>query len=250
MNWLHRPEMANVRLQNKQELPAQIENLTHDQVMQKMKTVKARLARREQADLKYLDSTMKDEFAAAAATNDDTPDALKHPASKGDMERAAKGWKRTSFKVRGDDMPFERKAVIKGDATEYNVHTFTVKSAIAQEITVSARAFGITKKSKDGSQVLLQRVGDKNMVTPGASKEQVVKVAAGEEIEFQVYTKFADDDKMPHDWSLVTWAERMPVRITHKGGLQSSRHGRPGRKLDHVPEGEFDPFTIAYILQD
>ena len=105
-----------------------------------------------------------------------------------ELDLIAKGWTNTRFQVRGDDQPFERRTVFEGDATEYNVHTMTVTSPIDQEITL--KAAGLGARFFNSSQVLLQKSGDAKKTTRGAPQEATFKVAAGEEVEFQVYTKF------------------------------------------------------------
>jgi len=54
---------------------------------------------------------------------------------------------------------------------------------------------------------------------------------AGETLEYNVYTSFSDSDQMPHDWSLVAWAEQEKLEISHADGIKSAQFFNVERDL-------------------
>lgn len=67
-----------------------------------------------------------------------------------------------------------------------------------------------------GNEPVLKRIN------PGSRHEPVIDMQAGVPLILSVYTTFSEDDLMPHDWSLVAWAEQEAVFIVHEDGLQSA----------------------------
>lgn len=74
------------------------------------------------------------------------------------------------------------------------------------------------------SEVLLQFPGSYTLEqsNPGSTTYFDVELEKGEEVEFNVYTRFSEDDHLPHDWSLTVWSDESPIEITHADGFKSS----------------------------
>ena len=49
-----------------------------------------------------------------------------------------------------------------------------------------------------------------------------IEISEDSPLTVQFYTQYSEDDILPHDWSLVVWAEKSPVKIEHKDGFESS----------------------------
>ena len=58
-------------------------------------------------------------------------------------------------------------------------------------------------------------------VNPGSYHKDAMDFEAGKEYKYWIYTTFGENDIMPRDWSLVAWADKEPIQITHGGGLES-----------------------------
>ena len=64
-----------------------------------------------------------------------------------------------------------------------------------------------------GSNILQQ-------FNPG-SYHKIVEIEADKDYEIGIYTKFGSTDYLPHDWSVVTWSDKEPMKITHNDGIES-----------------------------
>ena len=73
------------------------------------------------------------------------------------------------------------------------------------------------------SEILVKKPDDDflHMVNPGSIHDDMFEIEAGMQFEVTVYTNFKESDKMPRDWSLVAWAEKEPIIITHNDGIKS-----------------------------
>ena len=109
------------------------------------------------------------------------------------------------------------------------MHTLEIHSPIAQRMRLSAHSYhfkhyhGACDQSLYWSEILVQKPGE-NILYPvghGSIHDEIIEMAAGESFEYNIYTNFSDQDQMPHDWSLVAWAEKEPLEIEHKNGLKS-----------------------------
>ena len=59
-------------------------------------------------------------------------------------------------------------------------------------------------------------------INPGSHHNEPVDFEAEKEYEYIVYTTWLEEDVMPHDWSVVAWAEIESISIRHADGLESS----------------------------
>ena len=145
-----------------------------------------------------------------------------------DFNRDISGLKKSTFAVFGDDQPINRQRVFFEDPTEYNVHNIKIYSYEAQRVSLSAFSYhfkqyhGACLQSPDQTEVLIQKPGGRILypVWPGSFHDDFMDVPAGE-FDVNIYTRFGDNDLLPHDWSLVVWAEKSEVEITHSKGLRS-----------------------------
>ena len=152
-----------------------------------------------------------------------------------------------SFAKFGDDEDWNRRQVFGGDPTLYNEHRLFVTSQVDQEITFTTHTYkmkhyhgpceplaykSIVVAGQKDASILMQ-------VNPGSYSEEPRQIRAGETLEYLVYTKFSDEDPLPHDWSSTVWSDRQPVIITHADGLQSDSFNYiPSNvEVDEAPAG-------------
>ena len=50
----------------------------------------------------------------------------------------------------------------------------------------------------------------------------MIELPADEEQEFVIYTKFVDEDLMPHDWSFTAWGEQAKIYMWHTDRIQTA----------------------------
>lgn len=135
-------------------------------------------------------------------------------------------WKHSAFSVMGDDTDYNVQEPF-GDGTRYNTHNLYIMSDVDQEVMLSAHTYhfkhyhGECNYGYYNSEVLVKRQEDEYswIFNPGSLHGGVSFLRANEPYEVTIYSDFSDEDRLPHDWSVVAWARDQPVSIYHEGGL-------------------------------
>lgn len=64
--------------------------------------------------------------------------------------------------------------------------------------------------------------------SPGSFVVFSGEIGPGESRDVEIYTHWSDSNAMPHDWSVIAWAEERPLTVTHVEGVESSQFNSSG----------------------
>lgn len=119
---------------------------------------------------------------------------------------------------------------------EYNIHYLQVVSPVEQEVWVSAYTYekkhyhgacGTFFDRSDASEILYGAPESTmlQVINPGSFHDESRMMNAGEALTYTMYTRFSDEDLLPHDWSLAAWASDEAVQINYvdPNGMRSDR---------------------------
>jgi hypothetical protein len=106
-------------------------------------------------------------------------------------------------------------------------HTLEITSKVDQTVFLAAHTWdkrGIAKECAADtglwSNILVNHMA--YLFKYGGTTEAIAELQAGETIEISVELDFSNP-KLPKDWSVVAWAEKGEVWVTHSGGMASDK---------------------------